>query len=68
MKATIEITGKKYEATGETVKETLAKFDYRGFAKLKGILTVSNGKEEKTVVLYPIQTMQIGRASCRERV
>lgn len=47
--------GKKYTGEGETVREALEKIDYKGFARLKAVLTVG----KKTVVLHPIQTLRL---------
>lgn len=59
MKATITIAGKKYSAEGATVQEALSSLPYKGFSKLKSILTVVDGKKEKTVVLPPLQTVRL---------
>lgn len=59
MKATIAIAGKKYSAEGVTVQEALSSLPYKGFSKLKSILTVVDGKKEKTVVLPPLQTVRL---------
>ena len=59
MKATIQILGKKYSAESETVGSALASLPYTGFAKFKSVLTVFDSKKEKTVVLYPMQTLRL---------
>lgn len=59
MKVTIEILGKKYSAQGATIKEALNKLTYTGFARLKSLLTVDYGDKERTIVLYPLQTLKL---------
>lgn len=59
MKATITIAGKKYSSEGITTQEALSSLPYKGFSKLKSILTVVDGKKEKTVVLPPLQTVRL---------
>lgn len=55
MIATVEIQGKKYQGEGETTREALNNIRYKGFARLKSMVTVG----EKTIVLYPLQTMRL---------
>lgn len=60
MKATIEILGKKYTGEGKTVSEALLNLPYKGFPKLKAMLTViKDDKTEKTIVLMPLQTQRL---------
>lgn len=59
IKVTIDILGKKYSAKGDTVNEALEKLSYDGFARLKSILTVDYGDKERTIVLYPLQTLRL---------
>lgn len=59
MKATLTILGKKYEAKGTTPTEAISKLSYGGFARLKSVLTINDGEKEKTVVLYPTQTLRL---------
>jgi len=54
-KATIEIMGKKYTGSGDSVKDALMAIPYAGFAGFRAILTVG----EKTIILHPVQTMRL---------
>jgi len=55
MKATINILGKNYEAEGETARQALEGLEYKGFAKVKSVLTVG----EKAIVLSHTQTQRL---------
>lgn len=57
--ATIEILGKKYKAEGKTTSEALAGLSYKGFARLKSVLTVKSKDKEKIIILYPVQTLRL---------
>lgn len=59
MIATITILGKKYTGEGKTAQEAIGNLNYKGFAKTKALLTVSDGEKEKTIVLYPAQTQRL---------
>ena len=63
MKCTIKIFGKEYSSTGNSVLECLDNLEYKGFARTIAMLTIKDGKDEKTVVLPPRQTQRLFSAS-----
>lgn len=55
MKAVFDFMGKKYVGEGPDVKSALAAIPYKGFARMKAILTVG----DKTIVLSPMQSQRL---------
>lgn len=55
MRATLDIMGKKYVGEGDDAKSAIANIPYKGFARMKALLTVG----KKTIILSPMQCQRI---------